>query len=634
MASLFSRWKQWRSDEHRASLLAYALLFFWCLPLFFSPNTIGVLDWDWFTAYFTVLRSTLLEHGQFPGYNPFMYLGSPLWANPQIGPLSLFTPFVLLFGPLTGIKLGIACAYWLSYESGRALGRRLFEAPQSAVLFGLLYALNTALAAHWVMGHLCFVAYPLAPWLILWCLRLGEDRWAGLKAGLMAGLMVQMGLHYYVVYVFFLAGLLTLWLSFRDRLWTFLPRFVGLGLTAFLAMTAIRLFPMLQVLGDFPRQLKAPFSLGFSALKAAFFTPAVSPNTIWLKLNTPRLLMTISANEFYAYVGFGVLALALLSLRRGLRWWHVGAVLSLALLLGSTAFWHPSRWLGMFPPFKSMWNLLRWRMVVLVCVGLAAAHGVDIWLPWLREKAGDWGGRIAWAVVFLVALELVVVLSPSWKKGLSHTRFPNLTRQQLRLPDKDKAPFLSMHSWKPSKRAVAQYTPLFRLGVGSVRGYEPLFGYLPARSIRRFPGHRGYRGEYTIRGKAVRPVLWSPNRLVFKGLPVGQALHINLNPGRGWSSNGEPLFVGWKVFELKRPFVVLVPPSGKVELRYTPPGLWTGVVVSLLCALLLFGFWFWERKQSLSAPDSQPAVTKVAIEEVVEEEKEEYAEDSVQGETA
>jgi hypothetical protein len=92
--------------------------------------------------------------------------------------------------------------------------------------------------------------------------------------------------------------------------------------------------------------------------------------------------------------------------------------------------------------------------------------------------------------------------------------------------------------------------------------------------------------------------------------------------------------VGWKVFELKRPFVVLVPPSGKVELRYTPPGLWTGVVVSLLCALLLFGFWFWERKQSLSAPDSQPAVTKVAIEEVVEEEKEEYAEGSVQGETA
>ena len=62
-----------------------------------------------------------------------------------------------------------------------------------------------------------------------------------------------------------------------------------------------------------------------------------------------------------------------------------------------------------------------------------------------------------------------------------------------------------------------------------------------APTLRKARGEPGYRGEaWTVEGE-VRPVYWSPNRLVFQVLP-GQEVFINQNPGSWWRVNGRRVF--------------------------------------------------------------------------------------------
>jgi hypothetical protein len=304
VTALWPALRRWRTEDRWACLLAYAILLCWCLPLIVRPDLRGTpaTDWEWFLSYFQALRSSVVDHGQFPGFNPWMYLGTPLWANPQIGPVSHFTPPVLLFGPLVGMKLGIVLTYLLSFETGRALGRHLFKTPLAAVMAGLLYALNTSLAAHWVLGQACFAAYPFVPLLVLYCLRLPDrDRpWAGAAAGGIAGLMIHCGVHYYMIYALLLSGLLCLWVTASNRAWLRLPRFAGQFALALVAVAAVRILPMLAVLGDFPRKLWLPFGLDGGALWHAFSTPAVAPTFAVMKITAPPLVYNLSSSEFYA----------------------------------------------------------------------------------------------------------------------------------------------------------------------------------------------------------------------------------------------------------------------------------------------------------------------------------------------
>jgi hypothetical protein len=598
--------RRWRPEDRWACLAAYGALLCWCLPLLVRPDLRGspTTDWEWFLSYFQALRTTILDHGQFPGFNPWMYLGTPLWANPQIGPVSHFTPLVLLFGPIAGMKLGIVASYLLSFETGRALGRHLFKKPLAGVMAGLLYALNTALAAHWVIGQACFGAYALAPLLVLCCLRLpDEDRpWAGAAAGATAGLMIHYGVHYFTVYALLFCGILCLGVAVSNRAWRRLPRFVGQFALALVAVAAVRILPMLDLLGDFPRKLWLPFGFNAEALGHAFFLPELGPPVNALDIMGPKLIYHLSSSEFYAYPGMLVLALALVSLRWRVRFFHVGALLAFLLMLGTYQPWHLSRWLALIPPFDSMWVVSRWRVVLLACLALAAACALDHLLQWIEERAPR-RVRLAQLLVWLIPLELLLLLLPSWVQNVAPYLDLKLDRATIGLPETEH--MLSQRQVRvPGPREpVPIYFSLFRANVGVTAGYDPLFGYLPAPTARTFAGHRSYRGEYHLarRGQAVVPQIWSPNRLRFIGLPPGEELEINLNPGRGWTLNGEPLFEGYRHFELRRRFVITVPPSGAVDLRYTPPGLVPGLWLALLAGAVLGGVWWLERRRRAAA---------------------------------
>ena len=586
-------WRFLQRDDWRQCFLSYILLTLWCIPLFLKSDMYGILDWDWFTSYFYAVRESVIGYGQFPGYNPWMSLGSPLWANPQIGPVSYLTPFVLVLGPVTGLKWGLWFGYLLSFEGGRALGRHLFRTKEAAIIAGLLFALNGALAAHLVMGHFCFAAYPLSAWLILFFLNMHDDPKASLYAGLTAGLMVHIGLHYYVVYIFLFCAMLAAYQTLKTKKWWVTLQFSGLFLLCFFFVASIRLFPILSVMSDFPRSISLPYALNLDILWRMFLIPAVGPAQTWLTLPYQGQLFRVSGCEFYAFAGYITLLLSLFSLRKGIKFFHVGAGLSFLLTLGNTAFWLPSSWLSHIPPFRSMWVFTRWRVLLLACLALCAAHAIDILLQERDEASSLRWWKIA---VWLAPLELIVLLMPGWYQHVLTTHFPNVSRTSLKLPQTKH--MLSKRRMLYRKGGLPTYYALFRENIGVVGGYEPLFGYGPTRSIRWYTEHPSYKGEYTVDGKRpVQPTYWSPNHIQFSGLPAGHFLLINLNPGKGWQRNGEPIFTKLKSFALRRHFAVKIPASGKIDLRYRPPGLTSGLWVTMLCGLIGLLLWLRQRKQ-------------------------------------
>ena len=591
---------RFRAENRRSYFAAYLILIIWCFPLYGHFHTRGGIwvDWEWFLAYFQALHTTLLDFGQFPGFNPWMYLGTPIWGTPGIGPLTHFLPLVLLAGPLYGMKLGIVFTYFISFEGGLTLGRRLFNNPLAAIIGGLLYSLNTAMAAHWELGHVCFASYVLAPWLILFILDLPTRRWAGAAAGAIAGLMIQYGVHYFMIYALTLAGILTVATIIKHRAYRPGLRFGVQFILAALLVSATRLFPLLEVLHDtLPERLSPPWAVNWDAFESMFLIPSLGPiEDDWMQIVHANHLLRLSSMEFYAYAGMLVIALALFSLRWGIRFYHIGALISLALVLGNAYWWQPSRYLALIRPYDSMWVFTRWRILVLACLALAAAAGLDQIIDWTkRPHRRPWWPRLTRLAAWALPLELVILLFPSWADNVCNYREQPITRETLGLPQTSH--MLSVIKVIKGGTEFSYYYSVFRSNVGVKAGYDPVFGYITQPSIRVAYGDRNYRGEYLIDDKPVTPDYWSPNRLRFSNLPPEAELRINLNPGRGWFNGAEPLFTDYKLFELNQLFTVIVPPSGSVDLNYVPPGLKKGFIVSLGAGLILLAMFLRERRR-------------------------------------
>jgi len=84
-----------------------AVAFFYTLPLLKNFSYWGQMDWDQFTFWNAVPRETLLRYHQFPLWNIYANGGNVLLAHPQSPFLSPLYIFVLIFGPVIGLKIEI-----------------------------------------------------------------------------------------------------------------------------------------------------------------------------------------------------------------------------------------------------------------------------------------------------------------------------------------------------------------------------------------------------------------------------------------------------------------------------------------------------------------------------------------------
>ncbi len=554
---LSTRWMPWALRLSAASLL---------IPLMRHPDGLGFGDWDFVLDKYEAIRRTILEWHQFPWWHPWCRGGFPLAAEPQIGVVSVATPFVLALGTGIGIRVATVLCVMIAVEGAYRLAWHWLRDPWAAALVALVYGLNGAVGISLAVGYIIAMSYCSLPWLAYHAFRIGEGLSHGLWLGSWAAFSLLNGLQYLSLYgVVFAAAIWVRALRMQPsgcRLLVLRNTMAAAGV--FLLLSGWRLATVLLVMRDDRREA---MTLWDESLSAVLGHLLARPRPDW-----PALLGDKDWASFVSvtsYVGLVIFALVLVSLASRWRWWHFLALISGWLAIGSRWWYHPSHWLLDWPFFGSAHVVTRWRFLAMLGLGFAAAGVIARW----RRSAGRLWPRLAVALVLGVAADFLVL---GWQQ--SPLAF-SVRADEEWFPGPPVATIVNIGD--------GMGYPCVMRGYGVVRGYEPMLSYSrTAPTLRKARGERGYRGEaWTAEGE-VAPVLWSPNRIVFQVRP-DQKVFINQNPGSWWRTNGRRAFADRRCAEPLLAFAARADNSGRLELTIDPPGLRIGLLLHVVGAVLL-----------------------------------------------
>jgi hypothetical protein len=468
------------------------------------------------------------------------------------------TLLLLVFGTVVGLKLIIFFYACVSYEGSRFLCRELFGTGHLVQAMSVLPALLPPLGLGWGEGHIVFVVFLLFPWLLALALTWQRSTARAVGLGVVVAWHLLSYIHYSVIISLTIAGPIAA-IGFvraaRERqTWVR----AAIVVATILGLAYVRLATTLPFLAHFPRMERShyPIVLPLRDVIAALIRP--------LQDRTIRFgIAGLHWWELDTYVGTFVLALAFESARTRTRTGLLlvgSALLCLVLAFNNRDAPLPSYYLHGIPPWDHMVVITRWRLYAVFFFVLAAVHGALA----VHQR------HPRLALVCLCAA--VIDLGFHYRYGLrdAFTQLAPLVdesdfeRPPVTVKDTDE------QTWKDERRN--------RVSMGaqcSVLGY----GYhYPART---YPGDPHYAGE--LPGAQV--VRWGPDRIVLRGKP-GDTLTLNMNPSSYWTMNGERLFPAAREFEIAMPFTVVVPASGEMDLRASPPGLLRICLIQALFALL------------------------------------------------
>ena len=578
-----ARWMPWAL---RLAVLSLAF------PLLTNPDGIGFADWDFVLDKFEAARRTILVWGQFPWWNPWSRGGFPLAAEPQIGAISMATPLILSFGTGVGLRLAAILCLLIAVEGTYRLAWLWFRDPWAAAATALVYAMNGAVLVTVSLGYVLAMSYCSVPWLAYFAARIGRRFSDGLWLGFWMGFVILNGIQYLSLYAVPLTAMI--WLrAFRlqppGRHRALLVH-TAAAVGVFFLICGWRLCTMLPVLLEDKREQvtfwdETPLSL----LRYLLSRPRPGWN---LELSAAAGSVF---GELNSYVGPVVLALALVSLAFGWRWWHTLAIVCFWLAIGSVRWYQPSAWLAAWPLIGSAHVVTRWRYLAFLGVGFASGSVLARWRASPRRSLR----ALAALLVGIIAADFLV---------LGHQQLPLAFSTR---PTPDLFPGPPVPDIVNVRDGLGY--PCTLMGYGIIRGYEPMLSYYrDAPTLRVAREDPGYRGEaWTDRGP-VRPILWSPNRLVFQVEP-GQEVHVNQNPGSWWWANGRPAFPGRRCAELTTPFTAAADERGRLVLEIHPRGLGAGVGLHVLGASLVALAWLCRPRTGRSDP---PTATDRPVVEV------------------
>lgn len=239
------------------AILVVALLGVYVSPLWARLDTWGgTFDWGYFFFLAEVDRTTVVDHHQFPFWNPYYCGGSVHLANPQTYFLSPTFLFILAFGTPIGIRLTLTAAILLAFDGTRRFARVLGLAPPAAIVAGAAYAFSGTIAQHLGGGHVGWVGFCVFPYVLHAFQRAfdvpGERRHILYGALFLAWIFGHFGGY---TYPYSLLGL-GVWALLAGAYARAPRRAIGIA-TAMVALSAavsaVRLVPILEFMSGHPR---------------------------------------------------------------------------------------------------------------------------------------------------------------------------------------------------------------------------------------------------------------------------------------------------------------------------------------------------------------------------------------------
>ncbi|MGL4462237.1 MAG: hypothetical protein ACRC1K_08780 [Planctomycetia bacterium] len=564
-----ARWEEWA-----APLLLYAAVLAAAVGLFRHPDGLPNGDWDVFVTRYEALRRTILLWGEFPWWTPWRRGGFPLASDPQTGLFSLATPLVLLFGASIGLRLAAVAYLLVAAEGARRLAKLFARDPWAAAFAGLVFALNGAVVVYVAAGLYVPMSFCWLPWILRGVLLLERSPRRGVELGVWGALLVNAGVQYPSVYTVLLAGLLAVHRLYHlppaERRRFLLGAVLAVGVV--FATSGWRLATTALLVADFPRD-----AISHIAHTWRDWLDAVLHRT------TPADLASVHKFDWETpmYLGPTIPLLALVGLAGGWRWLHGAGLVCAVLAMGNDDWYEPGAWIQDWPIFSSMHMATRWRVPLLLFVGLSAAVGVD------RLRAALASARLTRRAAAFSVLAAAVVAAADLADlaaDLPAVGFaPNPETRPITAPILPGAP----------KTAVAQLeegnlTSAIGGGYGVVRSQEPLLGYkLSNPTARRWLGGADYRGEAWSDDGPVETVEWTPNRIILETAP-GALVFVNQNPGDWWTANGARPFEHFRCVEWNEPFTARADAAGRLTLQISPKGTTAGAILHVVGLAMLF----------------------------------------------
>jgi hypothetical protein len=381
-----------------------AVVMLW--PALTSGGRLGGKDWNAFIGQAQAEAETLLQWNEFPAWNPWRRGGQVSFAQPESMLLTPVTPMALRFGAVLAFKLLLVPLFVACGLGLRALARDLGLRGAAAALPGALFLCAGPLPLY-VNGGLPNWLFGMAilPWLLLASRRAATHRgWLIGGAALFALLLFAGSVHHFVFFPLLLAAE-ALARAIRERSVVPLLRSAALGVAG-VALSLVRLVPLLELFSEFPRRLDA---------SGRFMPPELMARSLLLphpEGALEGLTVTVQGGSVLYWVDCGAFVgpvAALLACVAILAAWR--AAWPFALIGGAFAWLaagsgvQPSLWdaLHRLPVYESMQAPERFMGYIAFAIVLLAGFGAAEVVRWV-ERRGAGGARLVAGATFVLAV--------------------------------------------------------------------------------------------------------------------------------------------------------------------------------------------------------------------------------------
>ncbi len=548
--------------------LALALLW----PALTSGARLGGKDWNAFLGQAAAEVSSLLDYGQFPSWNPWRRGGQVSFAQPESMLLTPVTPLALWLGAPLAFKallvpLFVACGMGL-YALARDLGLR----GGAALIPGVAFVAASPLSLY-VNGGLPNWLFGMAilPWLLLASRRAVASRgWIVGGALLFALILFAGSVHHFVFFPLVLA-VEAVARALRERSVRPLLASAAIGIAG-IALSLVRLVPLLELFSEFPRRLDASgrfMPVEMMAKSLLLPHPPGVEEGLRVSVQGGSVLYWVDCG---AFVGPLVVLLALLAIGCAWRraWPFAGLAFAFAWLAAGSSV-QPSLWdaLHRLPVYASMQAPERFMGYVAFALALLAGFGSEGVLRWAARRGARFGRNFTALLIGAVAGPLLWFNAPIAKGAFPVE--PPAAAASLERPAFTQARFADV----PQQWGGPLYEAILR-NTGNISGQSDV----PSLAAAKAKSDLDYRGEaYLAGGHGKVAAEFTPSRIVVTGtLEADDTLLINQTFFPGWRDA-----TSGKTCHAEKGLIALPVRKGewRVELEFTPKSIPAGALLTL-----------------------------------------------------
>lgn len=536
-------------SKHKKILIFYiacsvvVILFF--LQYVVTGNKTLMGDFDYYSQLYEAFRTSVLQYGQFPAWNPWLSGGIPLWQNPQFGLISIQSLLVLPFGSIIGMKIAYIVYALAGFWGMYILSHVTFKASSlRSALVAFIWIGCGFFAGHGIT-HFTFTSFFLLPIIIFFIIERTRIRFAWLGLGLTMAIIALSSIHYATIFtIVIIAAYLGLSvirlqrtkkgglifgikLSLKDLLFVIKSSIVFVLLAGWQFIATYGFVSNNERLTSGGELYLSPIGI----IKAIFMPVDASI------IQMPRI--TWGWGEYSMYIGFACLIIVIIILFQVIKmlinkrqipitlpyWILIASIIGIAgalIALGDYSAYSPFHLLHQLPGFTQTRVPSRWMIYTVFAILLLIAS-------WKGQK------KTINVLLILSVIELFITFGPLRIPGEGWKALPQTTFSATYSQHDNNF----KHTQAPDD-PLSYYWYTTRMNVGQIHADDSIINTLSSTPLLKSSqcANNIDASCSFVRSNNGLVQFWSPNKVIIKRTGSGD-IKLNMNIDNGWKVNGQ-----------------------------------------------------------------------------------------------